>query len=81
MMFMKIGDFKIYFKNDELVFLDKNDKFIFSLGFSGNIEKLQEVLNADPTKIKLNFSLIPFGIGIWDLSRNEKIGVITLRLW
>lgn len=72
---------KIYFKNDEIVFLDKNNNFLFSLGFKGNIEKLQEVLNDDVKKIKLIFSLFPFGIGIWDISRNEKIGVITLRLW
>lgn len=72
---------KVYFKNDEIIFLDHNGKFLFSLGFKGNIEKLQEVFNEDVRKIKFNFSLIPFGISLWDISRNEKLGVITLRLW
>ncbi|MEN3012874.1 MAG: hypothetical protein ABDH34_08385 [Dictyoglomus thermophilum] len=78
---MKIGDLKIYFKDGEIIFLDKDDKFIFSLGFSGDIEKLQEVLNDDPRKIKLYFSLFPFGIGIYDLSQNKSIGVLRIRLW
>jgi len=78
---MKIGDLKIYFKDGELIFLDKNDKFLFSLGFSGDIERLQGVLGNDLKKIRLSFSLIPFGIGIWDLSRNEKVGVILIRPW
>jgi phage-related protein len=78
---MKIGDLKIYFKNDELVFVDKEDKFLFSLGFSGDIYKLQEVLNNDPSKIKIYFSLFPFGFGIYDLSSQKTIGVLKIRLW
>jgi len=78
---MKIGDLKIYFKNDELVFIDKDDKFLFSLGFTGDIKKLQEVLNDDPRKIKIYFSLFPFGLGLWDLQKRENIGVIIIRLW
>jgi len=38
---MKIGDLKIYFKNDELVFIDKDDKFLFSLGFTGDIKNFR----------------------------------------
>uniref|UniRef100_A0A7V3ZJH0 Uncharacterized protein n=1 Tax=Dictyoglomus thermophilum TaxID=14 RepID=A0A7V3ZJH0_DICTH len=78
---MKIGDLKIYFKNDELVFIDKDDKFLFSLGFTGDIKKLQEVLNDDPRKIKIYFSLFPFGLGIFDLSSQKTIGVLRIRLW
>ena len=78
---MKIGDLKIYFKNDELIFLDKEDKFLFSLGFTGDIKKLQEVLNDDPRKIKIYFSLFPFGLGIFDLSSQKTIGVLRIRLW
>ena len=78
---MKIGDLKIYFKNDELVFIDKDDKFLFSLRFTGDIKKLQEVLNDDPRKIKIYFSLFPFGLGIFDLSSQKTIGVLRIRLW
>jgi hypothetical protein len=77
---MKIGDFKIIFNDGELKFFDKEDKFLFSLGFKGNIFRLQELLNDNPKKLKISLSLFPFGIGIWDIS-GEKIGVITLRLW
>ena len=78
---MKIGIFKIYFKNDELVFVDKDDIFLFSIGFSGDIYKLQEVLNDDPRKIKIYFSIFPFGLGLYDLSSQKTIGVLKIRLW
>jgi len=78
---MKIGIFKIYFKNDELVFVDKDDIFLFSIGFSGDIYKLQEVLNDDPRKIKIYFSLFPFGFGLYDLSSQKTIGVLKIKLW
>ena len=78
---MKIGDLKIYFKNDELVFVDKDDIFLFSIGFSGDVNKLQEVLSNDPRKIKIYFSLFPFGLGLYDLSSQKTIGVLRIRLW
>jgi len=78
---MKIGDLKIIFKDGELNFFDKDDKFLFSLGFTGDIYKLQEVLNDDPRKIKIYFSLFPFGLGIYDLSSQKTIGVLKIRLW
>ena len=78
---MKIGIFKIYFKNDELVFVDKDDIFLFSIGFSGDVNKLQEVLSNDPRKIKIYFSLFPFGLGIFDLSSQKTIGVLRIRFW
>jgi hypothetical protein len=78
---MKIGDLKIYFKNDELVFVDKDDVFLFSLGFSGDVNKLQEVLSNDPKEIKIYFSLFPFGFGLYDLSSQKTIGVLKIRLW
>lgn len=56
-------------------------KIVIFLSFSGDIEKLQEVLNDDPKKIKIYFSLIPFGIGIYNLQNNEGIGVILIKLW
>ncbi|PMQ02378.1 MAG: hypothetical protein CBR30_01680 [Dictyoglomus sp. NZ13-RE01] len=77
---MKIGDFKIIYSNDELVFLNKDGGFLFSLGYKGDIEKLQEAIN-EPQKIRLVFSLFPFGFSIWDLSKGEKIGNIIIRLW
>jgi len=78
---MKIGDLKIIFKDGELNFFDKDDKFLFSLGFTGDIYKLQEVLSNDPRKIKIYFSLFPFGLGIYDLSSQKTIGVLKIRLW
>lgn len=78
---MNLFDLKVIFKNNELVFLDKDYRFIFALGFSGDIEKVQEVFHENPQRIKFIFSLFPFGIGIWDLSTNQKLGVILIRLW
>ncbi|MGB9879037.1 MAG: hypothetical protein ACPLGZ_03540, partial [Candidatus Pelagibacter ubique] len=65
----------------ELNFFDREDKFLFSIGFTGDILRLQEVINNDPKKIKIYFSIFPFGIGLYDLSTNKNIGVLKIRLW